>query len=657
MQGGPQERKPDPPKLRSVASIKARSRWGAKPPDRDYLLDLASRARSLYAGRDQDIDADWEMYHLISRAQKLDQTQTEPLKGELWHTWNKPAVIVDQVVGAVLPTVERLLIQNDPWDDTQPTIASAQHIENYYRTQLGRCYRAWGEQGNLGNHVPDFARMVAICATVEGSVGRRYYTDPDADGLFFMEPVPVRQLYAIDGWVLRLLELPLREARAAYREIDELWPKQKDDKSARAGRVSYPDDNEQVSIVVACDAAGLWELMVWEFNAVDDAWYRDSKVKEDKQWLKKTRLDTGICPLQYPPLWFGSAYSGKSSSAVQNTGIIHNTPAGGNEQMRLRHRGLLTPLREQVKLGSQLISIVATSANYVTNPPMVHKINPQNPPDFFDDKGLGQRRMPSRQLGATSQIYVDEAYEPVPVSAEGVQSLQALLNLVMTQVGDVAQPVLSGGGDFSSGADRYVGQASASDHVIRPLRDYFVAWFEAALQDLGTIAWRKGTGKALYTALPYRAGTRTPLRDEQRPKNGAGGAVLASDFARTGAGCRVRYRLDDPVKLQQLVNAWITMLKEGVVDMYAVRDALQVEDAGQMDRRVMRDQALGDQSVKQARIGRALLAGGDLTLAHLYFQERLAERLKQDAGSAPAPPGMPSAPAQGGQPLPPQIGA
>ena len=77
------------------------------------------------------------------------------------------------------------------------------------------------------------------------------------------------------------------------------------------------------------------------------------------------------------------------------------------------------------------------------------------------------------------------------------------------------------------------------------------------------------------------------------------------------------------------------------------------------DRRVMRDQALGDESVKKARIGRAILAGGDMTMAHLYFQERLLEWQKSQAGnggSEAAPEGMPSAPAaQGGQPMPPQM--
>lgn len=657
------ERKVPPPRRRDLAKLKARSKWGSRPPTRQEVLDAKERGLRLYASRDQDIDDDWEMYHLISRAQQLDQTPTEPLKGELWHTWNKPAVIVDQVVGAVQPDVTRLIIQCDQWDDTVATFEASQHIENYYRSQLDRCHDLWGEQGTRGNPMPDFSRMVAICAAIEGSVGRRHFTDPNEDGIHFFEPVPIRQLYPVDGAIIRILEMTLNEARALYKDVEKLWPAKDKPKNGRTGSNHYPEGDERISLVVWADVDGLWECIAWDWNSPDDRWFDGAnKGKEDKQWVKKpTALNTGVCPLQYPPLWFGSGLSSNSSRAVQNTGIIHHNPASGDERMRLRHRGLLTPLREQVKLGSQLISIVATSANYVTNPPMVHKINPLNPTET-DNNGKPFRRSPSRAIGAVSQIYVDEAFEPALVSPEGVQSLQALLNLVMTQVGDVAPSVLSGGGDYASGADRYVGQGAAQDHIIGPLRRYLARWHRDALREMGMIAWRQGKGKgALYTSLPYRAGVRTPIEDieKKRPKNGQGGAVVASDFDRNGTDCRVRYRMDDPVKLAQLVNAWVTMLKEGVVDMYAVRDELQIEDAMGMDRRVMRDQALGDESVKKARIGRAILAGGDMTMAHLYFQERLLEWQKSQSGnggSEPAPEGMASAPAaQGGQPMPPQM--
>jgi len=661
--GAPERRKVEPPKQRNLQRIKERSRWANSAPTRQEILDARDRAIRMYAGRDQDIDDDWEMYHLINRAMQLDQTPTEPLKGELWHTWNKPAVIIDQVVGAVQASLDRLLIQNDPWSDDLPTQEAAQHIENYYRSQLGRCHRLWGQQGTAGNPMPDFSRMVAICATIEGSVGRRHFTDPDENGVFFFEPVPIRQLYPIDGLVLRVLEMTLGELRALYPQVEKLWPEDpKDKKRSSAASRAYPESDEPVGVVVACDIGGLWECIVWDWGQRQDAWFEGgaNRGKEDKQWIKKTKLDTGVCPLQYPALWFGSAISSNTTKPVQNTGIVHNQPPSGEERIRLRHRGLLTPLREQVKLGSQLISIVATSANYVTNPPMIHKINPNNPPDYNDNDGKPRRNKPSRALGAVSQTFVDESFEPVPVSPEGIQALQALLNLNMAQVGDVARPVLGGGGDFASGADRYIGQNQASDHVIAPLKRFMTDWHRDGLEELGEIAWRKGKGSTgtLYTSLPYRASQRTPVATKGRAKNGMGGAVVAKDFDLNGVECRVRYRMDDPVKLQALVNAWITMLKEGVVDMYAVRDELQIEDIQQMDRRVMRDQALGNDSIKILRIGRALAAGGDLTMAQLFFQieqqKLIAAQAKQ--GSEAAPEGMPSAPApQSSQPQPPQM--
>lgn len=647
-----ERRKVEAPKLRDLARIKKRSPFGTRPPTWDEVMADGLAGPETYAGRDQDIDADWEMYHLITRDHQLDGTPTEPLAGELWHTWNKPAVVIDQIVGAVSPDPDRLTIHNDPWDDTAECEESAQHIENYYRTQLRRCVRLWAEKGTRGDPQPPFDRATALIAAIEGGVGWRYFADPDEPGMFFFEPVPLRQLYPVGRAMVRILEMTLTEARAHYAEIRDAWPARDSDKDRRTK--AYPDGAERVRIVVWADVDGLWECIAWDWTAPQEAWYGGRRKRaKDKQWVKPPQaLDYGICPLVYNPLWFGSAISGNvAPRPAEHTGIDLNAARSGDQRVRLRHRGVLTPLREQVHLGSQLISIIATGANLVTNPPMIQKINPLHPDE---DLGNGKRgrKKPSRRLGTISQIYTDESFEPVTVSPEGTQNLQALLNLVMSQVGDVARPVLGGGGEAASGADRYIAQGSAEDHMVAPLRRYMTSIYETGLEGLGTIAWRRGKGKGqLYTSLPYRAGVRTPLRDGERtrPRNGMGGAVLPEDFDRQGVECRVRYRIEDPIKLQQLLSAYLPMMKEGAIDMYGFRDAMQVEDILQMDRRVMRDQALGDEALKKARIGTALLEyhknGGDLNLPLLYFQERLRENSSK--GSAPAPVGMGSPPAPG----------
>lgn len=653
-----ERRKVEPPPQRDLAKIKRRSPFGKTPPTIERVLDDGLAGPRAYAGRDQDIDADWEMYHLVTRRLQMDGTPTEPLAGELWHTWNKPAVVVDQIVGAVSPDPERLTIHNDPWDDTQACEESAQHIENYYRTQLERCHDLWAEKGTRGDPQPPLDRVVALVSFIEGGCGRRYFCDPDEPGMFFFEPVPLRQLYPVNGAMVRILEMTLDEARAHYQEIRDAWPARDPGKDPRRTK-AYPDGDEKVRIVVWADADGLWECIAWDWSSGRDEWYAGAprrKAAKKKQWIKEPQpIDYGVCPLQYPPLWFGSALSGNVAPApADHTGIDLNAARPGDQRLRLRHRGGLTPLREQVVLGSQLISIIATGANLAINPPMVLKVNPNNPSDYETPDGQGKRRNPSRKLGAVSQIYVDEEFTPVPVDPTSLQNLQAMLNLVMGQAADVARPVLGGGGDAASGADRYLANASAEDHTVAPLKRYLVRWHRDALRHLGEIARRLGTGKQqLYTSLPYRAGVRTPLKDGKRPARGMGGAVLPEDFARNGADCRVRYRIEDPIRLQQLGAVYGMLLDKGAIDMYGFRDAMQVEDILQMDRRVMRDQALGDEALKKARIGQALLDyhknGGDLTLPLLYFQERLREN--QSKGSAPAPVGMGSPPAPG-QPMP-----
>lgn len=657
-------RKVEPPKQRDLARIKKRSPYGDRPMTWEEVNEAGLRGPEVYAGRDRDIDLHYEVYHLINRRNQLDGTPTEPLAGELWHTWNKGPVVMDQIVGAVAPHHERLIIQNDPWDDTAECEESAQHIENYYRSQLRRCAKLWNLKGTRGDPQPPFDRTVALIAALEGGLGWRFFCDPDEPGMFFMEPVPLRQMYTYNGMVVRVLEMTLDEARAHYQDIAKAWPVPRGDRDGRKGK-AYPAGDEKMRFTVAADQDGLWECIAYDWAAPQDAWYGGQakrKAKKDTQWVKApVAIDYGFCPLDYPPLWFGSTVSGNTAVApADHSGIDLDRATPGDQRLRLRHRSVFTPLVEQIHLGSQLMSIIATGANLVTNPPMIVKINPNNPTDYTDPQdGKGKRRNPSRRIGAISQLYTDESFEPVPVDPSALQNLQAMLNLIMSQTSDVARPVLGGGGDAASGADRYLAQGSAEDHIVAPLRRYLVERIEWGLECLGAMAWRKGKGKQqLYTSLPYRAGGRTPLRDAQRPANGMGGAVLPEDFARQGNECRVRYRIEDPIRLQQLMSVYLPMMKEGAIDMFGFRDAMQVEDLLQMDRRVMRDQALGDEALKKARIGQALLDyhknGGDLTLPLLYFQERLREN--QSKGSAPAPVGMGSPPSPG-TPMPGQAPA
>ena len=219
-----ERRKVQPPELPKIDDLAEDSPFLDTPPTIEQVLEDGLKGPRVYAGRDQDIDADWEMFHLINRDRQLDGTPTEPLAGELWTTWNKPAVAVDQLVGAVEPHYDRLTIHCDPWDDTEETEESAQHIENYYRTQLRRCSKLWGQKGTRGDPQPGFSRTMALLAVIEGGVGLRYYCDPRKPGMFFFEPVPLRQMYPVGRAVVRILQMTLDEARAHYSEIRKKWP-------------------------------------------------------------------------------------------------------------------------------------------------------------------------------------------------------------------------------------------------------------------------------------------------------------------------------------------------------------------------------------------------------------------------------------------------
>lgn len=628
---GKRRETPPPPLGRDLEELRKKSRFGKKPPTLDEVRNDADTGRQRYRPRNEHYRLGWKLYHLIPNKQRPDGTPIQPLAGEIYHTRSKPAVVFDRTLSIIEPFVDRLVVSTDAWSDEAETVTSAQNIENHGRAALERSYRKWDDHGSQGDPQPPFSRKLGGLTLGEGVCGRRVFIDPDDDGVIFLEPVPAAELYPLAHATTRQLHLPLTEARVHYPEIDEVWPVARQDERHSVLR---PDENEMVRVIVWADRDGLWEAIAWDWVS----WTPPGDTRGDGKdggWIKAPiEIDFGFCPLRYPAAWFA-------------------TPAGLTEDTRTDHqryvnRTMFSPVLDSYELMNHLISIILTSANTVTNPAMIQEIDPEaeGPVD-----AEGKRLKVSRRIGAITQVVKGERVYTVPVDPAGTNALSQMMASLADEFGDTAPPVLSGRGEATSGADRFLAQQSAADYIITPAMKSIERWFSEGLREINELIVRKGKGKGkLFTGLPYRV-RRT--EDPQARRNIA--ALLEpADIERNGPDIEVRFKRNSLTEMQQRAAYWLQLLEKNVVDLNMVRDELDIEEPERVQQAVLRDKALQDERLLKTMITSALVKynqkGGDLHALQAWLEERAKEQAT--ANQPPPSPGIPSPPGAPPEPTP-----
>lgn len=643
-----QEREvPPPPVGRDLDKLKKRSRWGKRKPTIDEVLDTAEIGRRRYEPRNEHSRLVWKLIHLVPNKKRPDGTTIEPLAGEIYHTRSKPAVVYDRTVSIMEPFLDRLIVSTQAWRDDAETREASQAVENYDRQALANAYRKWDDHGTYGDPQPPFSRKLAGLILAEGLCGRRIFIDPDDDDLIFMEPVPAAELYPLAHATTRQLRLPLVEARIHYPEIDTAL-KEIDGQKHGWARAVTPDENEQVWIIHWADRDGLWEAIAWDWVSWRPG-ASGATLDKEKQWIKEpTEIGYGFCPLRYPAAFLGSPAS--------HSLLMGGTDSGNDSDQAFQkyvNRGMFSAMLDSYEKFNELLAIYLTTANTVGNSPMNHFINPDHDdPSLFDANG--KRIKPSRRIGAVNTIPNDEKFEPVPVDPAGLDALRTMMQSLMEEQGDTAPPVLSGRGEATSGADRFLAQQSAADYVITPAMKAAERWLSDGLREINELIVRKGKGRGkLFTGLTYRV---RKAEDPQARRNVAS-VLEPRDVERNGVDVEVKFKRTSLTEMRQAADYWLNLLDKNVVDLNTVRDELDIEEPERMQRAVLRDKSLQDERLLKTLIGQALRRyhqkGGDLEMLRTWFEERAKET--QAAMAPPQPAGMPSPP--GAPQMPPGPGA
>jgi len=562
----PRQRRAVPfPRLRALP----KNRWGAKGPDEDAIRALADQAEGIYAERNAAIKRWHDLYNLVEDATRGDNKQANKSKGDVVFTGSYPATFADRFIGMISPDPDRLMFMAPAWADDAETRDAAQAIRNavaYFREELVRRH-AYGVSNNGKIH-PSLDRLEAGLLVIEGTCPFYITLDPDdPDFPLVYEPLPTHQVYPLDSCTLRIMTMTLREARAAYpKEIGTAYPlPAKGDE--RAGATS-----EEAPIRFTCYSDELWHAIIADLPPKSD----NGSTTKETVWVKKpARHDLGFRVYQY-----GIPALGTPLTPLADDRALHSARAT---------RGVFAAYEGLFKFLNQLLSAVATGAFKGINPPYkIKTTDPDNPPVIDDAIGGGVI------LDATKSEDVEALITDLAQSPSG----QALLQALLSQLGDITPPALAGRGNASSGADRFLAQQQAAallvDPLIRAMEQHFALWARLALEAIR----RKGEGKGAWIdALPIR---------EHQPSGEGKTPVMTmvepADIARNGTAVQVSFGRYSVAERMQLGAMLQSMVKAKFMSRMSAMAELDVPDYERENARMLAEAVYEDPEMVKASI-------------------------------------------------------
>lgn len=194
-------------------------------PDYATVIAHADEGRRFFAGLTEALQTWRDIWHMVDDKITLDRRQADDGAGDdIWHTRAQPTTMGKRIIGMTAPSLTRLGIQADPWDDTDECRASAQACENFARYALETIAREWNRRATAGDMRGPFDRVLSGLAAIEGGYGFRVMPNPGRKAFpWDVEPVPLMEIFPRPLATTRQVECTLGEAYA-YEELKELLP-------------------------------------------------------------------------------------------------------------------------------------------------------------------------------------------------------------------------------------------------------------------------------------------------------------------------------------------------------------------------------------------------------------------------------------------------
>jgi hypothetical protein len=594
--------------------------WGPGGPDYDTLCLLAKRQRERMKPRQEEWEKVRRLYQRDPEESRLKRTSREGagVPAEPDYIRPQPALNLQRHVEQTALTRERLWLQFKPAARDQKTVDSAQHVEDWARTCLAYAAARWSQRGTtVGDPRQDIAYedagLLAMYGVWAGFVGLDL-SNKERPRCYY-EPVSPYELFP-GRITTRQYTLTLGEFRAEYPDKAKRWWPLPKANERTTNPNAYPDeDRATVRLIGASDAYGMWHCIAVERGEhwPDSGPSLDPPADGDK-WVKRERVDFGICPYQY-------------------IGLV-GTPGGaiaGDRDTFEAHRfyGTLSQTGNAYRQQNDLIFWLKEGIKQAIKPAqnVFGDINTALP-----DQGLWP--------GAVNRYPENFRVERAGGDVAAAPATQAAFAVATADVQDAVPPILGGRGPAAqSGVAQHEQSEFAATLYVDPIRHTLtrvyqticLAWCEIARRHGG-----EGGGAAALDALPY-----TVHKGEDV---GSAATLKPSDIARNGFDrwsaekIVVEYvETNENERMQRAQYAGF-MVERDFWDRLAAMEHLRVENPAAMRRAVFRDKAIYlDPNMQKAMAGRALIEEDDPYLLAEWRYSR-----EKEAGPPAAEKGLPS---------------
>lgn len=647
----PQQPRPQQPKKRKQPRKDRAEPWEPDElpearysggPDYETVIAHAEDGRTFY-GELFDALQEWrDIWHMKEDRQKFDRTQADDSAGsDIVHTRAQPTTMALRIIGMTAPSLARMGIQADPWDDTDECRESAQRCENFARYALEQAARLWNRRATFGDYRAPWDRTLSGLATIEGGYGFRVMPNPGRKQFpWDVEPVPLMELTPRPLATMRQVECTLGEAYS-YEELRELLPRPK------PGDANPPyNDQSRVRLITWTDETHY--CMAAEFCDPEITKAQQDRLGKRDMWIvKPTAHKLGRRIYIIPNPW--------------NSDPLGPSSRDWHSKARYMSQGIYAPLVGTIKFVNKMVSALGTDVFKNVHRPKKWKINTTL-------RAQGNAGLPTLDYtqahvaGGNVVLDVSEDVDDIISDLAATPSGQAFLQSLLGDLGDVSPPVLAGRGAAESGFDRFQASQAAGVLHVDPIIDYHVTSIQYLLETLLVDFVRLGEGDgAIFKKVPYRI-TRAQRGTTRRGNYMA--TLSAKDVRRNGPYLQIKFKRDNLTEQMQLTQLMLLQVKEHLRARVSAMDELGIDDTERERLLMFTEAALEAPDVVKAAIKTALAAqaaehevesDGTVNESALFLAALEDMEQKQAMGGGPGGgekglPGMPSP--QGAAPSP-----
>lgn len=616
-------------------------------PEYKTVLAHAEEGRRFFDAMQRALQEWRDIWHMVEDPVKFDGGVADTAAGsDVVHTRAQPTTMGLRIIGMTAPSLSRLGIHSDPWDDTDECREAAQKGENFSRYALEQVERLWNRRATVGDYRAPFDRTLSGLAALEGGYGFRVMPNPKRQSFpWDVEPVPMLELLARPLSTTRQVECTLGEAYA-YEQLKDLLP------PAQEGETDPPyDSNTRTRLVTWTDETHY--CMVAEF--VDPAIAKKVKDRRGEQeyWIvKPTEHKLGRRIYIIPNPW--------------NSDPLGPSARDTTDRARYLVQSIYWNIAGTIKFTNKVVSALGTDVFKNIHRPKKWKLNTAL-------RAQGNTGLPpidyeqAHVAGGNVVLDISEDVMDIIEDLASTPSGQAFLQSLLGDLGDIAPPVMGGRGAAESGFDRFQASQAAGVLHVDPIIAFHCRSLEYLIETILTDFVRLGEGEGkIFQKVPYRT---YKVKRGSTGKAGFMSALTAKDVRKNGPFVSVRFTDDNLTMQMQRTQLMLLQVKEHLRSRVSAMDELGIDDTERERLLMFTEAALEAPDVVKAAIKTALAAqaaehdveeDGTINEAALFLgalEDMEAKQAMGAGGGGPQEKGLPGMPSPAGAAPPPMPGS